>query len=122
MRKKCGGNAGKSVGKQKRAGEPALSSQATNNYLDAAGAAAAADAEADASAAFFAFFAFFAFTGFAEASAEAAAGADAEAAGASAAKAETANIPAIRAAIRFFIFVVSQKDFDEMVIQLNQTN
>ena len=107
MRKKCGGNAGKSVGKQKRAGEPALSSQATNNYLDAAGAAAAADAEADASAAFFAFFAFFAFTGFAEASA---------------AKAETANIPAIRAAIRFFIFVVSQKDFDEMVIQLNQTN
>jgi hypothetical protein len=115
MRKKAPEN-------KKRAGEPALSFQATNNYLDAAGAAAAADAEAEASAAlaFLAFLTFFAFGADAEASAEAAAGA--EAAGASAAKAETANMPAIKAAIRFFIFVVSQKDFDEIVIQLNQTN
>ena len=122
MQRKCGKNAEKSTGKQKRAGEPALSFQATNNYLDAAGAAAAADAEAEASAAlaFLAFLTFFAFGADAEASAEAAAGA--EAAGASAAKAETANMPAIKAAIRFFIFVVSQKDFDEIVIQLNQTN
>ena len=80
------------------------------NYLDAAGAAADADASA-AGLAFLAFLAFFAFGAGAEA-AGAAAEADAEAeAGASAAKAETANKLATKAAIRFFIFVVSQKDF-----------
>lgn len=79
--------------------------QVKTNYLDAAGAAADAEASA-AGLAFFAFFAFLAFGAGVEASAEAA---GAEAAGASAAKAETANKPAIRAAIRFFIFVISQK-------------
>jgi len=79
----------------------------STNYLDAAGAAAA-DASAEAFFAFFAFFTFFAFGAEAEADAEAAAGAEAaaEAEGAEvwlAAKEETANRPATRAAIRFFI-------------------
>jgi hypothetical protein len=82
-----------------------------SNYLEAAGAGA----EAAAVSAFFAFLAFFSFFAFgADASAEAA-GADAaaEAAGAAgaagaeawpAANTEVANRPAIKAAIRFFIF------------------
>jgi hypothetical protein len=94
--------------KWKKAGKPAFFIQAKANYLEAAGAAAAAEAEASAFSAFLAFLAFLTFLAFGagvEASAEAA---GAEAAGASAAKAETANRPATKAAIRFFIFVVFQ--------------
>jgi hypothetical protein len=83
------------------------------NYFDAAGADAAG-AEASAFGAFLAFFIFLAFGADADASAEAEAGA--EAAGASAAKAETANKPAIKAAMMFFILVVSQENFELKVI------
>jgi hypothetical protein len=73
------------------------------NYFEAAGADAAG-AEASALGAFLAFFIFLAFGAEASAAgAEAdAAGAEA-AAGASAAKADTANKPAIRAAMMFFM-------------------
>jgi hypothetical protein len=109
MRKTRGGQDAFRRPNDKKAGFPAfLCVTGTSAYFEAAGAAAAS-AEADALAAFFAFFAFFAFAGLADASAEAAAGAEAAGAeadaeaGASAAKAETANRPAIRAAISFFI-------------------
>ena len=89
----------------------------TLNYFDAAGAAAEADASA-AGLAFFAFFIFLAFGAGAEASVAAA---GVEAAGASAAKAETANIPAIKAAIRFFI-LRSFNEIKKTKIRSNQCN